>query len=135
MPIALRPARSLRGMGKRRDWQDWGQRFQVEMKTKGLDTKQLAVRVGRAYSTVRGWINGSREINLSDFFLLCSAAGINPAAILFTAGDAQFLALSRAWAHSDERGRELLLVAAEAAERISIEAPEQGVVRINPTRR
>ena len=134
MPIALRYAQSL-GMGKRREWQDWGRRFETEMKAKGLDTQQLAVRISRAYSTVRGWINGSREINLSDFFLLCGAAGIDPASVLFTKEDnARFMALTRAWARSDERGKELLLLAAEAAERTSSEDRSIGVVQTRPPR-
>lgn len=120
-------------MAKNRTWQQWGARLKIEMQAKGVTTQQIAARTGKAYSTVRGWINGSRQVNLSDFFLICNASGIDPAIVLFTKEeDAHFQTIVRAWARSDQRGKELMLVAAEAAERISGEKERD--IRIVPPR-
>lgn len=44
---------------------------------------KIADDLGQAESTVRHWCNGTREINLSDFFRLCDAAQADPVKILF----------------------------------------------------
>lgn len=103
-------------------WRDWGTRFRRACRDKQspLTTKEVAERLDMAESSVRSWLNGTREINLSDFFLLCSAAGIEPASILFAVDSDHGLSLlHRAWGRSNQQGRELLSVAAEAALRLS----------------
>lgn len=44
-----------------------------------------AVSVGRKEVTVRSWTNGTRDINLEDFFHLCKKTGLDPAIVLFDA--------------------------------------------------
>lgn len=43
----------------------------------------IAEVMGLAESTLRSWTNGTRDINLKDFFALCDAARIDPAHALF----------------------------------------------------
>lgn len=106
-------------MAKKAAWRDWGSRFREGCRAKKTSTRLVAGKLGLAESTVRSWINGSREINLADFIRLCEAAGLDPATVLF-AGQLEpgFLAIGKAWSESDRRGRELLQVAAEAALRL-----------------
>src|SRR5687768_17083840 len=67
--VSLSPYRWT--MGKKSVWEDWGVRFRVECRLKDISTRQLADRIGLAESSVRSWLNGTREINLADFFRLC----------------------------------------------------------------
>lgn len=53
------------------------------MKEKKLSLAGVSEKMGMAESTLRSWTNGTREINLSDFFKLCAAAQLNPAQVLF----------------------------------------------------
>jgi transcriptional regulator with XRE-family HTH domain len=122
IPIASQrlSVRAYSGRMAKRPWQDWGTRFRNGCREKGTSTRKVSEKLDLAESTVRSWINGTREINLSDFFRLCAAAGLDPASILFAGHvDPAFLAIGKAWAQSDRRGRELLIVAAEAAVRLS----------------
>lgn len=64
-------------------WQEWGGRLREHVVDQGLKWGELAEKVGRAEVTLRKWCNGGNKINLEDFFLLCEAAGADPAHILF----------------------------------------------------
>jgi transcriptional regulator with XRE-family HTH domain len=120
IPIAS-PRVSVRAysgrMAKSPVWADWGKRFRAGCRGK-TTTRQVAEKLGLAESTVRSWINGTRELNLTDFFRLCGAAGLDPALILFASQDSGFIAIGNAWARTDKRGRELLTLAAETALRL-----------------
>lgn len=73
-------------MPPRDPWAGWGQRLRAHVKEKRIPWEKVAARVGEsgvAISTVRSWLNGTRDINLVDFFALCKAAEADPAAILF----------------------------------------------------
>lgn len=64
-------------------WQNWGKRFKEMAQDNGHSLASLADPMDRAESTLRSWTNGTREINLSEFFELCAAAGVNPSQVLF----------------------------------------------------
>jgi transcriptional regulator with XRE-family HTH domain len=64
-------------------WKSWGRRFRIQIKEKGKNLAKVAERMDLAESTIRSWTNGTREINLSDFFRLCEAGGVDPAHVLF----------------------------------------------------
>jgi transcriptional regulator with XRE-family HTH domain len=64
-------------------WKSWGIRLRVHLKEKRQRPVGLAAKMGISESAMRSWINGNREINLSDFMALCSAAGADPRQILF----------------------------------------------------
>jgi transcriptional regulator with XRE-family HTH domain len=106
----------------------WGAAFRQHAKGKGLSLGQIAERMNLAESTLRSWTNGQRDINLSDYLKLCRAAGIDPAVVLFAGQvDAKFLAVGEAWAQSDETGRQLIELAADAArERANVVAGKVG---------
>ena len=65
------------------DWKLWGQRLRTHMKEQRLRPVVVASRVGIEEPTLRSWINGNRQINLSDFFRLCAAVKADPRQILF----------------------------------------------------
>jgi transcriptional regulator with XRE-family HTH domain len=117
----------------------WGARFRQLAKGKKSSLAKIAERLGRAESTLRSWTNGTRDINLAEFLELCDAAGLSPALVLFSASgksnEKEFLAIEQAWAHADERGQELLLVAAEAAERLRESTTSNGHRRSASTKR
>lgn len=52
-------------------------------KEKGHSLASLAETLGRSESGLRSWTNGTREINLSEFFELCQVADVNPSQALF----------------------------------------------------
>lgn len=64
-------------------WTGWAQRFRQHCSRHGLKLKDVADRLGKAESTVRSWTNGTREVNLTEFFALCAAAQADPATVLF----------------------------------------------------
>lgn len=66
-------------------WQAWGARFREAAKEKGKTFPQIgrAMKPARADSTIRSWTNGTRKINLIEFFELCRAADVDPAVVLF----------------------------------------------------
>lgn len=70
-------------------WKQWGRRLKVHLKENGQNLAKLADKMvdenGKplAESTLRSWTNGNRQVNLSDFFELCSKASADPAQILF----------------------------------------------------
>lgn len=66
-----------------RAWLDWGNRFRTQIKEKSRTLAQVAEKMNRAESTLRSWTNGTREINLLEFFQLCEAAEVDAAAVLF----------------------------------------------------
>lgn len=79
------------GMDKKpHAWLDWGNRFRAQAKEKGRSLAQVAALMispetdeALAESTLRSWTNGTRQINLSDFFWLCDTAEVDPAMVLF----------------------------------------------------
>lgn len=122
-------------MAKRKVWQDWGARFRTECRLKGTSTRALSEKLGLAESSVRSWLNGTREINLSDFFLLCDTAGIDPATVLFAGrNDPRFHAIQRTWSRTDERGKEVLLMAEEVARRYESGTETAGNNSVPPRR-
>lgn len=64
-------------------WLDWGRRFRIHCREHGIRMAALAETLGRTEAGLRHWTNGTREINLSEFFKLCKAASADPSAILF----------------------------------------------------
>lgn|SRR3990167_4632373 len=66
-------------------WKTWGPRFKKLAKENGHTLASLAEKLGRSESTLRSWTNGTREINFSEFFDLCAAAGVNPSMVIFGA--------------------------------------------------
>ena len=104
------------GMGRERTTLGWGRRFRDACKQKGVSLSQVAANLELSESTVRSWTNGVRDINLSDYFRLCDAAGLDPAVILFAEKvDNKFLAVGDAWAKTDDIGRAIIEGAAQAA--------------------
>lgn len=97
-------------MPKKHPFTDWGHRFRRECLAAGVSTREIAGRIGQAESTVRSWINGTREINLVDFARLCDAAGVNPGVVLFPDSGK----ILSAWHLSEGEERESLVLMAEA---------------------
>lgn len=106
-----------RRMGKKAIWRDWGARFRKHCRDKKINNVFLADKLEMSESGVRSWVNGNREINLSDFFRLCTAASVEPSQILFGINEDNFIAISLAWEQADEQGKQLLRIAAEAVKR------------------
>lgn len=97
-------------MGKKLLLGDWGARFKRECQLARVSTRQAAEKIGQAESTVRSWINGTRQLNLTDFFRLCDAAGVNPGVVLF----ADVGKVLSAWELAEGEERESLALMAEA---------------------
>lgn len=76
-------------MAKSSEWKSWGERLKYHLKASGSSLAKLAERMPNrdgepmAESTLRSWTNGTRRINLEDFFELCRRAEADPAVILF----------------------------------------------------
>lgn len=64
-------------------WESWGTRLRAHLKKKKSNLAKLAEKVERSEPTLRSWTNGTRQINLVDFFYICEAAEADPAIILF----------------------------------------------------
>jgi transcriptional regulator with XRE-family HTH domain len=93
---------------------NWGAKFRQAIKLKHLNLAKVAEKLSVHEATVRSWTNGHRDINLSDFLKLCTAAKVDPWPILFADVDEKALALLEAWRQADVSERKLLTVAAEA---------------------
>lgn len=94
----------------------WGPRFRYAIKSRGLTVADVAEKIGRAESSVRSWLNGNREINLSEFVELCASARLEPAAVLTDENEGhEFLDIALAWRKSKGKPlqRELLRMAAK----------------------
>ena len=65
------------------EWKLWGKRIRVQMRERRLRPVAVAHKVGISEPALRSWINGNREINLSDFFRLCDAVRADPRQMLF----------------------------------------------------
>ena len=65
------------------EWKLWGPRFRVHMRENGLSTRVLAERLRMSESALRSWLNGNREINVTDLFRLCDLSRADPKRILF----------------------------------------------------
>lgn len=66
-------------------WESWGRRFKEMAKDNGHTLASLAETLELTEAALRHWTNGTREINLSDFFALCEAAKVDPSQALFGA--------------------------------------------------
>lgn len=66
-------------------WATWGTRYREMAKESGKTPEAVgaAMQPPRAESTIRSWTNGTRQINLTEFFELCRAAELDPAMVLF----------------------------------------------------
>lgn len=65
------------------EWKLWGPRFRVHMRENRLSTRVVAERLRMSESALRSWLNGNREVNVTDFFRLCDVANADPRRILF----------------------------------------------------
>lgn len=50
-----------------------------------MTTLQVAAKLGMSEPGLRSWLNGNRQINLSDFIRLCEAVKADPRQMLFGA--------------------------------------------------
>lgn len=66
-------------------WKSWGRRFKNAIRENGGSVVKCAEALEMSESGVRHWLNGTREINLNDFFRLCAAGGVDPCLVLFGA--------------------------------------------------
>jgi transcriptional regulator with XRE-family HTH domain len=67
-------------------WESWGSRMRAHIKRRGLKWNQIAELMemnGTSGSGIRHWLNGTRSINLREFFQLCTVVDADPAIILF----------------------------------------------------
>ena len=65
------------------EWKLWGPRFRAHMRENRLSTRAVAERLRMSESALRSWLNGNREVNVTDFFRLCDVAKADPRRILF----------------------------------------------------
>ena len=65
------------------EWKLWGPRFRVHMRENRLSTRVVAERLRMSESALRSWLNGNRQVNVTDFFKLCDVANADPRRILF----------------------------------------------------
>ena len=93
----------------------WGEKYRKAIKGK-YTLAQIAEKLEMSESALRSWVNGNREINLSDFVRLCASSRLDPAALLASDTDSQeFLDIALAWrkARNKPIQREALLLAAK----------------------
>ena len=64
-------------------WKFWGRRLRNHLRESDSNLAELAEKMDKVESTLRSWTNGTRQINLSDFFEACQKAGADPAVMLF----------------------------------------------------
>ena len=131
---SIRSASDILGLGAyhcapmpKHTWKQWGARFRQAIADKPIPVRQAVVaeRLGVADSTLRSWLNGSRDINLVDFFRICAAGDVDPRQILFEGQESTEpeegntpVTMSDAYRHTDEVGRSLIDIAvAEALQR------------------
>lgn len=62
---------------------EWGTRFREYVRAKKWKWAKVAEMTGWTEPTIRSWTNGTRKINLDDFFILCRKTKADPAEILF----------------------------------------------------
>lgn len=67
----------------RMGWEAWGKRLKQHMKDAEMTQEKVAERLEVTQGSIAHWINGRREINLTDFFRLCKASGADPQRMLF----------------------------------------------------
>lgn len=93
---------------------EWGQRFRDLARSKELSLATIAERLDKSESGVRSWLNGTREPNIGEFLLLCKAADIDAAVVLFSGtNDAKFLVVADAWAKANKEQKNVLCTAAK----------------------
>lgn len=64
-------------------WRDWSTRLRAHLKEKPKPRGEIAAALGIGEAALRHWLNGTRNLNLEDFFRLCDAAEADPLLILF----------------------------------------------------
>lgn len=64
-------------------WKGWPDRIRTAKKAAGMTWADVAEKVGVEEPTIRHWLNGTRNLNLEDFFSLCAAVKADPQTILF----------------------------------------------------
>lgn len=125
------------------EWRNWATRFREDCRQRELSLANVAERLDMAESTIRSWTNGTREINLSDFFRLCAAAGVDPRIVLFGSeqpeqkvnpSNGKLDILERAWQVASPVWKEQLLGTAEAILK-DREAPKTGRSKSSSTHR
>ena len=65
------------------DMKDWAKRFRHHMGIHGQSQESLGEVLGVTQGAIGHWLRGRNQINLSDFWRLCEAAGAEPKLILF----------------------------------------------------
>lgn len=68
---------------ERGTWLDWGKRIRAHVALRELSWGSVADRMGVTEAGLRHWLNGTRDINLVDFFSLCGAIDADPSEMLF----------------------------------------------------
>jgi transcriptional regulator with XRE-family HTH domain len=81
VPLLLQRVKRHQPLGM--DWEGWSNRLRAHMRRMKISQEKVAEHLGMTQGGVAHWLNGRREINLSDFFRLCSAAAADPREILF----------------------------------------------------
>lgn len=65
------------------DWRGWAERLRAHKKAHHMKWALVAERMELEESAIRHWLNGTRQINLVDFFRLCKVMEADPQYILF----------------------------------------------------
>lgn len=96
------------------DWNGWGKRLAAHMRQERVTQEAVAEKMGVSQGAIAHWLSGRREINLSDFFRLCTVAGADPELILFgDLGESPKGRLLQALAGMGDKGQRDLLEHAE----------------------
>ena len=64
----------------------WASRFRELLREKKTSVAAVARAMGRPPAGVHHWVNGTREILLTQFLDLCRAAKLDPVIVLYGAG-------------------------------------------------
>jgi transcriptional regulator with XRE-family HTH domain len=64
-------------------WRHWGDRLRLHVRESRQTWATIAQRMELSEGTLRHWCNGTREINLADFFRLCDVTAADAHLILF----------------------------------------------------
>jgi transcriptional regulator with XRE-family HTH domain len=65
-------------------WKGWGARFKAHMRTAKVTQERLAEKMEVTQGAIAHWLSGRRDINLADYFRLCTYADADPQKILFS---------------------------------------------------
>lgn len=64
-------------------WTHWGERLRQHVKESHRKWSDIAETMDLSEGSLRHWCNGTRDINLKDFFRLCESTGADAHLILF----------------------------------------------------